>query len=146
MKSIFFLFSLFISISFFAQIENLPELEKINGVHKTIVDKKLYPLLLKMNISESKNAEEFKNLIANLNHFEVYDSKKENSGEELLDDVNDFLASNNYKQLQENVYEKVSSDQKELIIVKKSTDSIQSATILALTTTKNFQYNSLSLL
>ena len=146
MKSIFFIFSLFISISFFAQIENLPELEKINGVDKTIVDKKLYPLLLKMNISESKNAEEFKNLIANLNHFEVYDSKKENSGEELLDDVNDFLTSNNYKQLQENVYEKVSSDQKELIIVKKSTDSIQSATILALTTTKNFEYNSLSLL
>lgn len=137
-------FTLFFSLLFFthsyAQLENLPQFEDIDGVSKTVVNEKLYPLLLKVNISETENAENLKKLISNLNYFEVYDSIKEHSAKLLLENVSSYVELNNYKNLSENTFERINQNQKEFIIVKRGIDSTDTATVFVFTTKLNYNF------
>ena len=131
-----FFVALFLSILSFsakAQINNLPSFDNINGVTKTIMNPKLYPLLLKVHISDSsENTTEFKQLISNLNHFEIYAADQEKSGVVLSKQMNFFLNLSSYTRINENTYESVTDTQKEYLVLKQ--DEAEVPVLYAFTT------------
>ena len=82
---------------------------------------KLYPLLLKVHLPESTttNTEDFKNLITNLNHFEIYTVDQKDTGEKLYQQVNSFVSVHSFTKLNDTTYELITDTQKEYIVLKQ---------------------------
>lgn len=133
MRNLIILLISVLSISAKAQVNNLPELETINGVTKTVMNPKLYPLLLKVHISEnSTNTTDFKNFIWHLKHFEVFAADNLASGDKLFKKMNSFIHTQLYTEVSPNTYELVTPTQKEYIIIKRNLN--KSAVVYAFTT------------
>lgn len=138
MKNFLILFFSIFCISVKAQVTNLPAFETIKGVSKTIMNPKLYPLLLKVHISESStNTTDFKNFVGHLKHFEVFTADNEKSGNVLLIKTNAFVDALLYKKVNSNTYELINSDQKEYIIIKRSKD--KASVVYAFTTHLDYE-------
>lgn len=136
MKILLVLFISVFSISAKAQITNLPKLETENGVTKTVMNPKLYPLLLKVHVSEN-NTTDFKNFITHLKYFEVFSSDNLTSGDILSAKVNSFIKSQLFTEVNPNTYELVADNQKEYIILKQDPNKV---TVAYMFTTK-LEYN-----
>jgi len=122
-----------------AQLSKSPNFESINGVTKTVMNNKLYPLLLKVQVSKnSTNKSDFKNFISNLKHFEVFSTDGKDVAETSLFTKNTNYTNNEkFKKIDINVFELVSTNQKEYIIVKE--ENAKASTIYAFTT--KLEYN-----
>lgn len=133
MRNLYIVLLSILSISAKAQISNLPKFNAINGVSKTVMNPKLYPLLLKVHVSENNtNTTDFKNFISHLKHFEVFTSDNLASGDILFTKVNSFINTQLYTKVNPDTYELVSSTQKEYIIIKRNQN--KSVVIYAFTT------------
>ena len=136
-----FLILLYFSIFCFsvqAQVTDLPAFEAINGVSKTVMNPKLYPLLLKVHISKNSTpTNDFKNFIAHLNHFEVYTADNDISGNVLSIKTNAFVNALLYTQINSNTFELITSKQKEYIIIKRSND--KASVVYAFTTKLDYE-------
>ena len=125
MRALIILFLSFLCFSMKAQINNLPSFEKIDGVTKAVMNPKLYPLLLKVHLStNTTNTEDFKNLITNLNHFEVYSADQKDSGQDLFKQMDSFVNVNSYTKLNDTTYELVNGEQKEYIVLKQNSAEV----------------------
>ena len=122
-----------------AQVTDLPVLESTNGVSKTTMNPKLYPLLLKVHLSNnSTTTSDFKNFIAHLNHFEIFTANNETSGNKLFIKTSAFVDALLYTQINPNTYELINSNQKEYVIIKQNTDKT-SVLVYAFTTKLEYE-------
>ena len=136
MKTLLVLFICVLSISAKAQVTNLPKLETENGVTKTVMNPKLYPLLLKVHVSEN-NTTDFKNFITHLKYFEVFSSDNLTSGDILSAKMNSFIKSQLFTEVNPNTYELVADNQKEYIILKQDPNKVT----VAYTFTTKLEYD-----
>lgn len=136
MKTLLVLFICVLSIYAKAQVTNLPKLETENGVTKTVMNPKLYPLLLKVHVSEN-NTTDFKNFITHLKYFEVFSSDNLTSGDILSAKMNSFIKSQLFTEVNPNTYELVADNQKEYIILKQDPNKVT----VAYTFTTKLEYD-----
>ena len=117
-----FLILLFGITNVFSQIRNLPNFETQSGVNKTVMNPNLFPLLLKVKISGGEtNARFYKEFVGNLTSFETYASDNNAIGEVLLNKVNQYVSTNSFVTVEENLFERLAPKQREFILVKNET-------------------------
>ena len=133
MNNLYILLLSLFSFSAQAQLTQQPDFDKITGVTKTEMNPKLYPLLLKVHISENNTqSSDFKNFISNLKHFEVFSSDGNQLSETTLSyHTTEYIKS--FSKVKEYVFENITNSQKEYIIIKNNDNGLAS-TIYAFTT------------
>ena len=138
MKNLYILLLSVFCFSAHAQLTTQPSFDNITGVTKTVMNPKLYPLLLKVHISENNiKSSDFKNFISNLKHFEVFSSDGNLQAETALNSQT-LIYTSSFSKVKEQIFEHVTDEQKEYIILKKNNNGLTS-TVYAFTT--KLEYN-----
>ena len=122
-----------------AQIRNLPGFETQSGINKTVMNPKLFPLLLKVKISGGEtNARFYKEFVGNLTSFETYASDDNKAGDLLISKVNTYVNANSFVKVEENLFERLAPKQREFVLIKNQPETETPPKVYAFTTKLSF--------